>query len=198
MLRVVRAIEAASRLPGYREAVLSWAPEIAHRDFGPRGVFMGYDFHLVNDGPKLIEVNTNAGGAFLNALLAKAQRACCKEVEDALRINGAEQFVSAVLHMFQNQWSLQRGGGSPRRIAIVDDRPQDQYLYPEFLLAQRFFQQRGFDSVIAGPEQLRYDAAACGSVKRRSIWSTTGSSISRSMIPFMKRCALPIRMMRLS
>ena len=48
------------------------------------GVFMGYDFHLAADGPKLIEINTNAGGAFLNALLAKAQRACCAEIEVAL------------------------------------------------------------------------------------------------------------------
>ena len=65
MTRIVHAIEAATRLPAYRHAVLSWAPEIAGRDFGPRGVFMGYDFHLAADGPKLIEVNTNAGGAFL-------------------------------------------------------------------------------------------------------------------------------------
>ena len=71
MIRIVHAIEAATRLPAYREAVLSWAPEIARHDFGPRGVFMGYDFHLAADGPKLIEINTNAGGAFLNALLGQ-------------------------------------------------------------------------------------------------------------------------------
>ena len=77
MLRIVRAIEAATGLAGYQDMALSWAPDIARQDFGPRGVFMGYDFHLTAAGPKLIEVNTNAGGAFLNALLAKAQRACC-------------------------------------------------------------------------------------------------------------------------
>ena len=88
MLRIVHAVEAATRLPGYREAALSWAPEIARQDFGPRGVFMGYDFHLAADGPKLIEINTNAGGAFLNALLAKAQRACCTEVEVAMGRRG--------------------------------------------------------------------------------------------------------------
>ena len=27
------------------------------------GFFMGYDFHLGPDGPRLIETNTNAGGA---------------------------------------------------------------------------------------------------------------------------------------
>src|SRR5512139_4312174 len=44
MTRIVHAIEAAIRLPAYREAALSWAPEIARHDFGPRGAFMGYDF----------------------------------------------------------------------------------------------------------------------------------------------------------
>jgi tripartite-type tricarboxylate transporter receptor subunit TctC len=78
MLRIVRAIEAATRLPAYGTTVLSWAPEIARCDFGPRGVFMGYDFHLAADGPKLIEVNTNAGGTFLNACPRRNEPAAAK------------------------------------------------------------------------------------------------------------------------
>ena len=62
--------EGAGDSSTYQAAVLEWAPAIARRDFGPCGVFMGYDFHLGADGPKLIEVNTNAGGALLNAFLA--------------------------------------------------------------------------------------------------------------------------------
>lgn len=37
------------------------------------GAFMGYDFHLGPDGPQFIEINTHAGGAFLNTVLARAQ-----------------------------------------------------------------------------------------------------------------------------
>ena len=147
----------SARLPGYRDAVLSWAPEVARRDHGPLGVFMGYDFHLAGDGPKLIEVNTNAGGAFLNALLVQAQRACCAEVEAALTRSGSNDFDSAVLHMFQHEWTLQKKTGAPRRIAIVDDRPEEQYLYPEFLLAQRFFQKHGIESEIVDAGHLRYE-----------------------------------------
>jgi hypothetical protein len=157
MLRIVRAVEAAARLPGYRDASLSWAPEAAHGDHGPLGVFMGYDFHLAGDGPKLIEVNTNAGGAFLNALLVQAQRACCAEVEAALTRSGSNDFDSAILRMFQHEWILQRGTGAPRRIAIVDDRPEEQYLYPEFLLARRFFQKHGIESEIVDAARLRYE-----------------------------------------
>ena len=155
MARIVHAIEAATRLPGYQEAALSWAPEIARQEFGPRGAFMGYDFHLAADGPKLIEVNTNAGGAFLNALLAKAQRACCPEVEIALSRSDADDFEAAVLRMFQREWALQCGTGLPRRIAIVDDRPEQQYLYPEFVLAERFFRKHGIEAVIADAGRLR-------------------------------------------
>lgn len=157
MLRVVRAVEAAAKLPGYRDAVLSWAPEIARADFGPRGALMGYDFHLAATGPKLIEVNSNAGGAFLNALLAKAQRACCAEVDVALGRLKADDFDHATSRMFEEEWLLQRKAGAPRRIAIVDERPTEQYLYPEFLLAQRLFQKHGIDAVIADGSALRYE-----------------------------------------
>jgi hypothetical protein len=157
MLRIVHAVEGAVRLPGYRGAALSWAPEIAKHDFGPAGAFMGYDFHLAAEGPRLIEVNTNAGGAFLNALLAKAQRACCPEVEGALGKPEADNFEPAVMRMFQHEWELQRGQSVPRRIAIVDDEPTEQYLYPEFLLAQHFFRKMGIDAVIADGSQLCYE-----------------------------------------
>jgi hypothetical protein len=157
MLRMVHAIEAATRLPTYQERVLSWASEIARHDFGPRSAFMGYDFHLATDGPKLIEINTNAGGAFLNALLAKAQRACCTEIEAGLSGSEAPNFEAAVLRMFQREWTLQRGSGMPRRLAIVDDRPEQQYLYPEFVLAQQFFTKHGIEAVIVDAKTLRYE-----------------------------------------
>ena len=157
MLRIVHAVEAATRLPGYRAAALSWAPEIARHDFGPVGVFMGYDFHFAADGPKLIEVNTNAGGAFLNALMAKAQRACCAEIKVAMGKSKAEDFELAVMCMFQHEWELQHRAGMPQRIAIVDDRPEEQYLYPEFLLAQRLLQKHGIEAVIADGRQLQYE-----------------------------------------
>ena len=81
MSRVIDAVERVVALPDYREAALAWAPEIACHDPCASGVFVGYDFHLAPQGPQLIEINTNAGGALLNAILARAQRACCEEIE---------------------------------------------------------------------------------------------------------------------
>lgn len=57
-------------LPAYREEVLARAPAIArHEPRGARSVFFGYDFHLDGDRLGLIEINTNADGAMLNAVL---------------------------------------------------------------------------------------------------------------------------------
>jgi hypothetical protein len=157
MLRTVRAIESVTRLSAYRDAVLSHSSEIARRDFGPRGAFMGYDFHLAHEGPKLIEINTNAGGAFLNALLARAQHACCGEMLTGLSRSEARDFDAAVARMFESEWRLQRKEGTPRRIAIADDRPEEQYLYPEFVLAQRFLAKHGMEAVIADAGTLRFE-----------------------------------------
>ncbi|MDQ2803099.1 MAG: hypothetical protein M3Y41_10585 [Pseudomonadota bacterium] len=156
MQAVVRAIETAAQLPAYRDAVLSWAPGIARFDPGPLGAFMGYDFHLDAGSPKLIEVNTNAGGAFLNALLARAQDACCAETIPPTRRSEAGRFEPAVLHMFQAEWERQRGSRALHRVAIVDDAPEGQYLYPEFVLARQFFRKQGMEAVIADGRRLVY------------------------------------------
>ena len=157
MTRVVAAVEATARLPGYREAALSWATASAQRDFGPAGALMGYDFHLTPDGVKLIEVNTNAGGAFLNAPLARAQRMCCAPA--LAHGSDATDFGDRIAAMFLAEWSRQKGSGRPRRIAIVDDDPQSQYLMPEFQLAQALLNSHGFETVIADPGELSLDGA---------------------------------------
>jgi hypothetical protein len=154
---IVDAIEAAARLPGWRDAVLAWAPAIARQDHGPLGVFMGYDFHIDDTGARLIEINTNAGGAFLNALLARSQLACCGEVEAGLAAARAGRFETDVADMFRAEWRRQRGNRPIGRIAIVDDRPEEQYLYPEFLLARQALRQAGFEVLIADAGALRYE-----------------------------------------
>jgi hypothetical protein len=160
MLAIVRAVESAVRTPGYRAAALADAPAIAQHAFGPLGVFYGYDFHLGDDGPKLIEINTNAGGGLLNVLLARAQKACCAELEGMLPSHSSLDAVEAAfVAMFRREWALQRGDAVLRNIAIVDDAPSTQYLYPEFLLFQDLFRRAGLQASIVAPEELRFDGA---------------------------------------
>jgi hypothetical protein len=160
MQDIVAAIQEVSMSPAYQEKVLSWAPPIACADPGPAGAFMGFDFHLTSAGPKLIEVNTNAGGAFLNNLLAKAQIACCSPMKTQARDITAADFAAEVVRMFEAEWRLQYATRTLRRIAIVDDDPEAQYLHPEFILARQILTRAGYDAVIAAPEAFAFSGGA--------------------------------------
>ena len=158
MAEMVQAIEVVARLPGYRAVALAHASEIAMSDLGPAGVLMGYDFHLTPEGPRLIEINTNAGGAFLNAALARAHRACSGAVDVQLSLDGPMRFETRATEMFIAEWRRQRGDGRPAHIAIVDDAPEEQLLLPEFQLAQAVLAARGFEVRIADAVDLTFDA----------------------------------------
>lgn len=159
MREAIRAIVALSEQEAYRSVVLGRAPAVAQVPKSSRGVFFGYDFHLGKDGPKLIEVNTNAGGAMLNLLLLRSQHpglaALGSQVLPATETSGLEaRFVA----MFHEEFRLHHGRDARlRTIAIVDDSPEDQFLYREFLLFRQLFRRAGLRAIIASPEQLRYE-----------------------------------------
>lgn len=168
MAQVMQAVESVVALPAYREQVLASAPDIARSGtHGPLSVFFGYDFHLNQGRLGLIEVNTNAGGAMLNALLARAQRACCTTIDAMVpALADVVEFEARMVDMFRREWSLSSlSGGTeiPRAltsIAIVDTAPQEQYLYPEFLLFQQLFERHGIRAVIADPSALEWRGGA--------------------------------------
>jgi hypothetical protein len=138
MRAVIAAVENVVALPG-------WSDERGEAQPAAKGVFYGYDFHLNEQGAHLIEINTNAGGGFLNALLLGSQ--CGITVEaDLERI---------FLEMFRNEWWLACGAATLNAVAIVDEQPEAQYLYPEFVLAQRVFQRGGIAAHIADPSALQ-------------------------------------------
>lgn len=118
-----------------------------------KGVFMGYDFHLTEEGPKLIEINTNAGGAYLNFLLAKAQVACCK---DSLTAVDLEKVEDKFFDIFCREWKLVNKNLELKTIVIMDEQPAKQYLYPEFKLFRDLFIAKGIDAYIADPSELDY------------------------------------------
>lgn len=161
MEAVIAAVETVVANPGFQVRALRSAPPIAGFDPGTRGAFLGYDFHLGAEGPRLIEINTNAGGALLNVALARAQRACCIEVESAIVAPGeGRDAEAAFVEMFREEWRPQRACAPLRRIAIVDSDPASQYLYPEFLMFRELFSRAGIDAVIADPRELRFENGA--------------------------------------
>ncbi|CAN5264187.1 hypothetical protein BH11PSE14_BH11PSE14_01510 [soil metagenome] len=149
---VVTTIEAVANMPGYRSAVLQWAPSIAEFDPGSPGGLLGFDFHLGADGPRLIEINTNPGGAVLNAILARSQRLCMPDL--TIPPVDAEAVESALVDILITEWTLQRGNDPLTSIAIVDEAPGQQYLYPEFVLLRELCRSRGYRTQICAPEEL--------------------------------------------
>lgn len=160
MAQVVRAVEEVVALPAWREQVLAAAPPIARvGSGGAQGVFFGYDFHQEQGRLGLIEINTNAGGAMLNAVLARAQRACCESVQPMVPTpTSVATFEQRLVDMFRREWRLAGHERPLASIAIVDESPQAQFLYPEFLLFQRLFERHGIAAVIADPSDLQWRA----------------------------------------
>ena len=156
MAAQVQAIESVVALPAYREEILAQSPAIARHDpGGAKGVFFGYDFHVTEGGFGVIEINTNAGGAMLNAVLARAQRACCPAMEHLVPpLTTADALEARIVAMFRHEWSLSGHARPLSSIAIVDETPAQQYLYPEFLLFQQLFERHGLQAVIADPSEF--------------------------------------------
>lgn len=168
MQAVVRAIESVIALPAYQAAVKAYAPEIAVFRPGPSGVFMGYDFHLGPDGPRLIEINTNAGGALINAYVREAQLVCCGGmVMTAAMTPDPAAVLASFVDSFHSEWRKQRKAGALRSIAIVDQEPAQQYLYPEFVLFQRLFENHGISALIVDPTDLSHRENALWAGDRR-------------------------------
>jgi hypothetical protein len=156
MQRAIEAIESVVGSAAWQRAALDAAPDVARKYAAPHGVFFGYDFHIGADGPRLIEINTNAGGAFLNIAARDAQIACCEAGDDYLQqLPDSASLEDVVVDMFRNEWRLARGGEPLRTIAIVDADPRAQFLYPEFLLAQRIFESRGIAARVVDASALR-------------------------------------------
>ena len=157
-LAIRRTVELLFRIahtPAYRERVDAHADESLRFAPGNFGVFMGYDFHVTPEGPRLVEVNTNAGGALLNglhtaALCEPARLAClCADLMPVETIS--ERIVRTFLAEFE---TVRGEGARPALIAIADERPREQFLYSEFELFVSLFAEAGIRAVICDTGDL--------------------------------------------
>jgi hypothetical protein len=153
-----RTVQVAFRLAhGERWQALVDAGAAPHLRFAPGnfGVFMGYDFHVTSAGPRLIEINTNAGGALVNGLHTaslcdpKALACLCA---DLLPVETVEQRLVA---QFLAEYEAVHGAGArPRRIAIADEKPEQQFLRAEFELMRALFERFGIEAHVCDTSHL--------------------------------------------
>ncbi|MDD5274721.1 MAG: hypothetical protein PHR16_01410 [Methylovulum sp.] len=120
-------------------------PTTAQVNPGHHAVMMGYDFHLSESVPKLIEVNTNAGGAWYAYLCA-----------EPLANGFAGRMADRLLVSFLTEYALfkQDKRARPKSIVILDSLPESQFLYPEMQVFADLFKQAGITAFIADPAQL--------------------------------------------
>jgi len=156
MQQQIDAIETVASLPGYRQLI---SQRNGVSDTGPqtgtRGLLMGYDFHLTDQGPRLIEVNTNAGGAFImHAMLSGIGQRVSPCNEDVL--DNPDRIEPALTDMFTREWQRAGRNGRPATVAIVDSQPEQQFLYTDMLLAKAMLEKSNIKTVICAPESLTH------------------------------------------
>ena len=160
MDRTMALVHRALSSPAYTRRVGEYAPPIARLPKASPGGVLGFDFHLGETDPQLIEINTNPGGLLVNLVLAQTLTACCEPVARPLPMLAAGSVPLAdlpdrVAGSFREEWASERGGAPLDSIAIVDDDPIGQYLYPEFLLYRRLFERNGWRAQVVDAGEPR-------------------------------------------
>ncbi len=148
MLRLVRLLFKLSCSSPYRKQIFTELPEVARFDPGHAALMMGYDFHLTNDGPRLIEVNTNAGGGYIAWL---SEQLAGKTSPNYL----SNRYQQRLLQSFLREWHDFSGGHRPlARVAVVDENVEQQPLLPEMTGCCDWLNQNGIDAHVASLEDL--------------------------------------------
>lgn len=164
MDRTIRLVTRALLSDAFQDKVAGEAPAIARARPRTSGGMLGFDFHLGGPVPQLIEINTNPGGLLVSRELARAAVASCDCFEATLpELTSAgielDTLASRVCEGFRAEWVRARGESAAlRSIAIVDDDPCGQYLYPEFLLYRNLLERSGTRVVIVDPADLTVTA----------------------------------------
>jgi len=147
MIKLARLLHKLSENRVYQALLADDLTETARLNPGHYSVMMGFDFHLTETGPKLIEVNTNAGGFWFACLAANPW---------GQDFDG--RIGERLLASFLTEYALFKGAaGRPTTLAIIDEHPESQFLYPEMQAFASLFKRAGINAVIADPGQLRLE-----------------------------------------
>lgn len=147
MIKLVRLLNKMSENNAYHSLLNETLPATVRINNGHYSVMMGFDFHLSPTGPKLIEVNTNAGGLWLASL-------CYQPKARSFPVKLGDK----LLQTFLNDYALFRRNplARPELIVILDENPENQFLYPEMQIFAQLFDQAGIETAIISPEKLTH------------------------------------------
>ena len=152
--RTVAALHRVAHGDADQRHVDTGADAVARHRPSNFGVFMGYDFHLAPDGPRLIEINTNAGGALLNGLHTAA---LCDPARLACLCSGllpVQTMLERLVDAFRAEFALAHPDRPLATVAIADDRPERQFLRTEFDLFADLFRDAGVEARVCDVRAL--------------------------------------------
>lgn len=146
----VKALFALRNLPAYREAVLQKVPEWRLvKNPSNFAALMSYDFHIdETKNLRLIEINTNASSSLIGTNLYKTH---------GLANPFSSDFQKEIVATFKAEWALFSGTDNLKSIAIIDENPETQKLFIEFLLYKELFEREGLACTIADSAALTCD-----------------------------------------
>jgi hypothetical protein len=142
---VVAAFDEVTQMPSYQQHI-GTHDELTF-NAGNRAILNSFDFHLTADfQPKLIEINTNASFALIGEALSDFQKVEHQPFSENLR------------HDILRELELSGIAGGAPRVTIVDDAPERQRLFAEFVFYKNLFEQWGWPTTICDTRDLRVHA----------------------------------------
>lgn len=136
MLDFVRLTDRMGSSPEYAARLERLLPPTAHMIPARPAMLMGYDFHLTPEGPKLIEINNNAGGLHVRDDQWIPQPPI-PELSGSLTARLLEMFPPSLRH-----------------IAIMDEDIAHQHMYPEMVAYAELLRADGRRAWLVTPEQI--------------------------------------------
>ena len=129
--RTVATVFRLAHTTGWQALVDEGAPASLRFAPGNFGAFMGYDFHVTPGGPRLIEINTNAGGALVNGLhtaaLCDPVRLACL-CADLMPVETVEERLAAAVR--DGVRGRARAGRPAAPLVIADEKPASNSSIP--------------------------------------------------------------------
>lgn len=130
----------------YQEKYSEQLNKLGLKDPGNKSIAMSYDFHVNSENQlKLIEVNTNASFLALGFEMYTAA---------GVELPIKDFHIEEVDQNIQAELKLQGKNIASPSIAIIDEEPEKQRLYAEFLLYQSLFIKWGYKSQIVDYRNL--------------------------------------------
>lgn len=152
---IVEAFSALRNEPTWKSRLESLQPSFS--DPGNHSALMSFDFHVDDkQNLRLIEINTNASMALMSDLLYEVHG-----VENFFCQDFKSEILSTFLQEYKDAHPKMSASSphpsTPHSAVIVDEKPEEQKLFAEFLLYKELFERHGIQTSIADTENLQFD-----------------------------------------